>query len=145
MKIKTEGFSTECLKGYIITEKVLELVKSFTKKDNRKNHLLLEYPEAKLHPLKQIKIMSKIVELANDDNFIITIITHSDYMFDKLNNLILNKDIDYKKINCYSVEKEDIFLLDIDELGVESENFVQASELLYNEKLEIIDKFNGDK
>ncbi len=117
-----------------------------TKKNNKtKPLIIIEEPEAHLHPDIQIELLNQFVELAkNDVKFILT--THSNYMFNKFNNLILSKELNINKTNCLIFKETEtgsnIKKMDIDEYGIEDENFVYTSEKLYNEKLDIIEKMN---
>ncbi len=114
---------------------------------NSKTIIFIEEPEAHLHPKIQIKLMEIFAELVSD-NIKIVITTHSDYMFNKFNNLIIDKKIDrdktlsiqFKESSEGSVATESL----LDEFGAEDENFIEASEELYNEKLELIEKLNSE-
>ena len=109
--------------------------------------IFIEEPEAHLHPEKQIEIAEILAEIIKISNIKIVISSHSNYIFNKLNNLILNKKIDFKDYNAYIMKKEQkgsvTSLLEIDEMGVDDENFSDVSEYLYNERLEIIEEINN--
>ncbi len=74
--------------------------------------------------------------------------SHSNYVFNKINNLILAKKLDYHLYDPIvledraggSVSKH----VNIDELGADDENFVDVSEELYEEREEIIEKLNTE-
>ena len=112
--------------------------------------LFIEEPEAHLHPNNQIALIEIFAKLIRE-NVKLIISSHSNYVFNKLNNLVLNKDLDYKEYDPIilleerptegSVSKH----LKINELGADDENFVDVSEYLYNERLDIIEKMNMEE
>ncbi len=75
--------------------------------------------------------------------------SHSNYVFNKLNNLILGGVLDY---NVYQpivlVDSESgstSKILQMDELGADDENFIDVSEKLYEEREEIIQRLNMEE
>ncbi len=110
--------------------------------------LIIEEPESHLHPEIQIKLMKYFAKLSQSGVKII-MTTHSDYMFNKFNNMIFAKELDRQKSQSifFKIKKEgsEAEILEIDEFGVDDENFVDASDELYNEKMQLIDKFNNDE
>lgn len=111
-------------------------------------YLFIEEPEAHLHPEVQIQLMEIFAELAQAGVKIV-MTSHSNYMFNKMNNLILGKKlaaniaqiIVFKETNEGSIATNIL----IDELGADDENFLDAAEQLFNEKIELIEKLNADK
>lgn len=116
-------------------------------KEYSKPIIFIEEPEAHLHPENQIKLVDIFAKLINlDVKLIMT--SHSNYIFNKLNNLILSKAIDFNKYSPILLEQTDngsiAKHLIIDELGVDDENFKDISEFLYYERSEIINKINAE-
>ncbi|QCY69071.1 hypothetical protein FHG64_06430 [Antarcticibacterium flavum] len=62
--------------------------------------LFVEEPEAHLHPEIQVKLIDLFVQLTNQ-KLKIFITSHSNYMFNKLNNLLIKKDIKENKVKVY--------------------------------------------
>jgi len=75
--------------------------------------------------------------------------THSNYMFNKFNNLILSGRLsckDYLPVLMEPTPEGSISrIMEMDELGVLDENFISATEKLYDEREEIIEKLNGEQ
>jgi predicted ATPase len=113
--------------------------------NNGKVILFIEEPEAHLHPNNQIALMEVFAELSKT-NIKLIMSSHSNYVFVKLNNMVLSKQLDYQRYQPIilnetsegSVSKK----LKIDELGAWDENFTDVSERLYEERDEIIEKLN---
>ncbi len=110
-----------------------------------KHLMMIEEPEAHLHPEIQLK-MTEIFSRLVDAGVKIAITTHSNYIFNKINNLILDKKFAIgnmsSKVFKTTEKGSEGIELSADELGVEDENFIDVSEQLYNEKVELIEKMN---
>lgn len=110
-----------------------------------KSILFIEEPEAHLHPNNQIALIEVFADLIDADVKLI-MSSHSNYVFNKLNNLVLGKKLDHRRYqpiiltdeNGGSMSKP----LPIDELGADDENFIDVSEKLYYEREEIIQQLN---
>lgn len=108
--------------------------------------IFIEEPEAHLHPEVQIKIIELFAKL-HKYRLKVFITSHSNYMFNKLNNIILNKEIDSSMIEVYHLikSKEGDTIngeMHVSQDGINDDNFQDVSERLYNERLEIFDKQN---
>lgn len=106
--------------------------------------LFIEEPEAHLHPEIQVKIMGVFTKLI-EFGIKIIMTSHSNYMLNKLNNLILSKDISDSKIavhhlirgvnGCIVNEK-----MSISDEGIFDENFTFITRQLYDERMDILEK-----
>lgn len=107
-----------------------------------KNLIFFEEPEAHLHPEIQIEMM-RIFKMLIDDDVQLVITTHSNYMFNKLGNMIISKEINQNRIASYLMTmKKGGSVLDSDSMkvseeGIPDDNFSNASEKLFNEREEI--------
>ncbi len=131
---------------------IVAFLKYIISAENRKNRnaksiLFIEEPEAHLHPNNQIMLMEIFAQLINMDVKLI-MSSHSNYVFNKINNLILSGNLDHNIYDSIvleetlngSVSKH----VPVDELGANDENFVDVSEALYNEREEIIENLNKE-
>ncbi|NCU32065.1 MAG: hypothetical protein EOM23_03830, partial [Candidatus Moranbacteria bacterium] len=115
-------------------------------RDKSPKHLMMiEEPEAHLHPEIQLK-MTEIFSRLVGAGVKIVITTHSNYIFNKVNNLILDRRFTIGNMSSKVFKTTDKgsegIELSADELGIEDENFIDVSEYLYNEKIELIEKLN---
>ncbi|HAO19483.1 MAG TPA: hypothetical protein DCQ37_02665 [Desulfobacteraceae bacterium] len=109
--------------------------------------MFIEEPEAHLHPEIQVKLMEIFAKLIKH-NIKIIITSHSNYIFNKMNNLILEKKLDVSNMSAIILEQSEqgsiSRVLPTDYLGVEDENFIGVTEQLFNEKIELINDMNKD-
>ena len=117
-----------------------------TKYYSAKPILFIEEPEAHLHPKNQIKLVEIFSELHKYDIKIV-ISSHSNYVFNKLNNLVLSRKLG---IDVYSAILLQSFgagskseFMKMDELGVDDTNFLDVAQALYSEREAIIDVLNA--
>lgn len=108
---------------------------------NASSIIFIEEPEAHLHPINQIKLMKIFTKLAKT-NIKLVIASHSNYIFNELNNRVLAGELDK---NTYSPilmkwenEKSNTYYMDMDEFGVNDNNFADVSEQLCEEREELI-------
>jgi len=124
---------------------LIVFLKHFAKIDNK--FLVIEEPEAHLHPKAQIEMARFIVMLVNAGAKVM-ITTHSDYILSEINNLIklstidedrkaeyrkqykIDRDISIKssQVSAYLFKTQkdnsvDVNKLEIDEYGISNENF----------------------
>lgn len=112
-----------------------------------KNLIFIEEPEAHLHPEVQVQLAEYFIDLVNS-NLKIVMTSHSNYIFNKFSNLVVGKRI--------SIDKLDIALMiatrqgsilkkgamNVDEYGIEDNNFVDVAEALYEERMNLIHQAN---
>lgn len=116
--------------------------------------IMIEEPEAHLHPEVQIAL-TEIFEQIIGSNIKLIVTSHSNYIFNKVNNLIMKNEINkntmglnknnvcslvFKKTDTGSVSHE----LVTDELGIEDNNFTDATESLFDEKMELFTNLNNE-
>ena len=108
--------------------------------------IFIEEPEAHLHPEAQVKLAEVFVKLVKAGVKLI-ITSHSNYIFNKLNNLVIKKDLEldcYSPIKLKETEKGSIsHVMAADDLGVEDENFLETADSLYEEREHILDTLNN--
>lgn len=111
---------------------------------NLKDIIFIEEPEAHLHPEIQVKLMELFVKLTKL-NLKIFITSHSNYMFNKLNNLIISGEMDYKNVMVYHLVHTDKGSVNDFEMtptkeGMNDENFQDVSEQLYYERMKFLEE-----
>lgn len=121
------------------------IVKKQSLSSENRGILFIEEPEAHLHPNNQIKLMEILTELTNA-GITLVMSSHSNYVFNKLNNLVLSGKLDYHIYQPIYLEKGAEGSISkpmhIDECGADDENFIDVSEALYNEREQIIQEHN---
>lgn len=119
-----------------------------TKSQKAKPIVFIEEPEAHLHPKNQIKLISLFAKL-HKYNIKIIVSSHSNYIFNKLNNLLLKGDISpdiYTAILLRSDKHGSVSsFMTIDELGVDDANFIDVTQDLYDEREALIAAWNNEQ
>jgi predicted ATP-dependent endonuclease of OLD family len=108
--------------------------------------LFIEEPEAHLHPEVQVKLIEIFAKLTSK-RLKVFITSHSNYMFNKLNNLIITGGINAHKIDVYHLIREQNGTIQnsnmkVTEEGINDENFQDVSERLYIERLNSLQNKN---
>ena len=117
-------------------------------RNSMKEILFIEEPEAHLHPEVQVKLMEVFSKLSSY-GIKIFMTSHSNYMFNKINNLILSDSINEKKIEVHHLVSTEQGSkvnegMSVSDEGIADDNFASVSEALYMERLDILEKSNND-
>lgn len=115
----------------------------YLKKYPVKNKIfIIEEPEISLHPKTQIALFDILLDIVNTGGYVL-LITHSDYIFARINNLILNRknflsnNINPNEVSFYLFrkEKEKIKIKNlIDSNGyISDENFIEVLDKMIEE------------
>jgi hypothetical protein len=111
--------------------------------ERQKTILVIEEPEAHLHPDNQLKMTELYADLAKAGVHIV-MTSHSNYIFNKLSNIILGGGLSAAQVKCDLIELVEGGNVGksqgIDEFGIDDNNFADASELLLGEKLDLLGK-----
>ncbi|VFM97560.1 MAG: AAA ATPase domain-containing protein [Candidatus Kentron sp. G] len=112
-----------------------------------KTLIFIEEPEAHLHPKNQVRLMEAFAALIRA-GVKIFLTSHSNYIFTKLNNLILAREIDVDVVGAWVFKPSgmgsEAIPLEVDRLGIDDENFIDVAEELYEEKIELLERLNAD-
>lgn len=116
-------------------------------KEKTKNIIFIEEPEAHLHPEIQVQLIQIFAKLAKK-GLRIVMTSHSNYMFNKLSNLILAGEIDFRNVSSQlmvlgmkgSYLDEQSMIANED--GIIDHNFVDIAHSLYEERISIYDSLN---
>lgn len=113
--------------------------------DKSTSILFIEEPEAHLHPEVQVALLNFFVKLSKA-NVKIVMTSHSNYIFNKLSNLIIAKEIQPENISIslMKMTNQGSVIEDggmaVDEYGIEDNNFVDIAEQLYDERMQLLEK-----
>ena len=109
------------------------------------NFLFIEEPEAHLHPKIQVELIKLFAELAKK-GLKIVMTSHSNYLFNKLSNMILAKEVDPNTITVAHMKmgKKGSYIdkdsMKMDTEGIEDDNFSDVAEELYMERLKLYEQ-----
>ncbi|WP_323611508.1 AAA family ATPase [Pectobacterium versatile] len=121
----------------------------------KKSLVMIEEPEAHLHPEVQIKLTEIFEKLVGADIKLI-ITTHSNFIFNKVNNLIIKKKAGYSddgfskdNVNSMVFKNTDhgsvAVPMDTDEFGISDNNFIEPTESLFEEKMSLFSQIEKNE
>ena len=103
--------------------------------------LFIEEPEAHLHPANQISLLKSFVKLSHL-NVQLIMASHSNYLFNQLNNMVMDQQLDQTSYLPLLMREQNHTTIseymNMDEFGVDDENFADVSSQLMEERDEII-------
>lgn len=122
------------------------LMESRKKRKPNKSVIFIEEPEAHLHPEIQVKIVEVFADLVKLGVKVI-MTSHSNYILNKINNLILDRKISDSSISAYHLVKSDLGCVINSNMhtsneGIFDDNFTDITRDLYEERMKILEK-NG--
>jgi len=140
--ILNNKYSSTKNREYSVYERLYDLTPRRRREVNY-DILFIEEPEAHLHPEVQVKLIEIFAKLSSL-NLKIFVTSHSNYMFNKLNNLIIKKEINVDNIMVYHLIKtKNGTSLNSDMVvkpeGINDDNFQDISEQLYYERLKSLE------
>jgi hypothetical protein len=126
---------------YILTEPTRRSVASRKRETILQSLIIIEEPEAHLHPKVQVKLVEQFAALTKLGVKVV-ITSHSNFVFNKASNLVIAGKLSPAKVAATlfrmethgSVGKR----LAIDAYGIDDENFVDTSESLFIEKSDLV-------
>jgi predicted ATPase len=108
--------------------------------------LFVEEPEVHLHPRAQVDLMELFARISQAGVQLI-LTSHSNYLFNKLNNLLLAGAIDPETVNSIYMQATPEGSISTDTMKAEADgmndtNFADVAEELYYERMELYNKRN---
>ncbi len=108
--------------------------------------LFIEEPEAHLHPEVQV-LLVELFAMLSKQGIKIFMTSHSNYMFNKLNNMLIGGELDESKVEVYhlisspegTIRNANMM---VSKEGIEDENFQETSEKLYMERMALLEAQN---
>lgn len=103
--------------------------------------LFIEEPEAHLHPKNQVELIRIFAELSKQ-NIKLILASHSNYIFNELNNLVLAGALDEKTYEPILMKRSEgrsiTEYMTMDQFGVDDENFADVADELVEEREQLI-------
>lgn len=113
----------------------------------QKSLIILEEPEAHIHPANQVKLIKILAKLVKDGKIKLIITSHSNYLFNQCSNLVMDGSIDKDSFSAVLLKAtengSEAVDLEVDEYGIEDNNFVDVAEAVFEEKVALFEKING--
>ena len=123
---------------------VQEHAPNYAVTQSKQDIIFIEEPEAHLHPETQVALLEILAELSTM-GIKIFMTSHSNYMFNKMNNMLLDGRLDKDNVAvCHLIDGAGGSIKNADMTvtadGVNDDNFQNISKMLYNERMNIYEK-----
>lgn len=124
------------------TELSLSRVARWRVEQTSRQVLIIEEPEAHLHPEVQIRLMAAFSQLVMGTRTRIIMTSHSNYIFNKVNNLVIAGAIPHSNLQALLFQPTPhgsvATTLPVGKYGVDDENFADVTESLYEERVSLL-------
>jgi len=126
---------------HILTEPVKHSFMARRRQITFKAMIIIEEPEAHLHPEVQVKLIEQFAALAALGVKVV-LTSHSNFVFNKVSNLVITGVLPADSVAATLFEMDSGGssgrALAVDEYGIDDENFVETAEALFMEKAEAL-------
>jgi len=126
---------------HILTEPVKRSFVARRRQTTSKAMIIIEEPEAHLHPEVQVKLVEQFAALAALGVKVV-LTSHSNFVFNKVSNLVITGalPVDFVAATLFEMKSagSNGRALMVDQYGIDDENFVETAEALFMEKTEAL-------
>lgn len=110
--------------------------------------IIIEEPEAHLHPEVQRRLIAIFAELVKTTGSKLVMTSHSNYIFNEASNLVISKEINIDTFRAVKFKRTDhgstAYDLGVSQYGIEDDNFLDTAEAIYQERLDLLSKIDNN-